>query len=134
MFTTDDIVVSALPGERYPVQVELFLPQPESDTEPTLYKDFGLTVEEARELAKQLNQAANVVEDALTFYVQVRFENGAGWRRYTYIDPSASLRIGDKALVDTTYGDNQVVEVVALGKGDYAGPYKELKGRVETFA
>lgn len=134
MFTSDDVIVTALPGERYPVQVELLLPQPESETEPTLYHDFGLTLDEARELAKQLTEAADAVEEAGRHYVQVSFQSGADWRRYTYLDPSGALRPGDMALVDTAYGDNQIVTVVALGKGAYQGPYKALKARVEELA
>lgn len=61
-------------------------------------------------------------------YVQVVFMGGSTGNRYTYIDPSGSLRVGD--LVLAGYADAPA-KVVALGKGSYEGPYKDLVCKLE---
>lgn len=124
------IDVTALPGERYPVQVELMLSQPESEANPTVYTDFGLTVEEARELAEQLLVAARAVED--TGLVQVEFT--PLHTRYTYRDPSGTLEVGDRVTV-SGIGRRHIGTVVARGRGDYTGEvYEEVTGKVVPLA
>jgi hypothetical protein len=60
-------------------------------------------------------------------YVQVVYV-GNEYKRYTYIDPSGDLEIGDFAVSD----NDSIVKVVSLGKGSYSGPYKALKKRLVT--
>lgn len=124
----DSIVVTPLPGELYPVQVELALPQPESGS--TLYTDFGLTVEEARDMAEQLLVASRTIED--TRLVQVAFPPSA--LAYTYRDPSGELQVGDQVTVSGA-GRRMVGTVVARGRGEYTGEvYEEVTGKVVPLA
>lgn len=60
-------------------------------------------------------------------FVQVKFGPYASRRTYTYVDPGLDLRVGDIVLIDTFYQDNAEAEVVALGPGDYDGPFKAVK-------
>ena len=61
-------------------------------------------------------------------YVQVVFMGATNGQRYTYIDPSGKLEVGD--LVLAGYADAPA-RVVALGKGEgYSGPYKDLKHKL----
>ena len=131
-----DVEALTTPGLHYPIAVELSLYDSETDTahEP----EFGLSLEEARLLSQKLLAAVHEVEDAARHYVQVRFP--ASTRRYTYIDPSGTLEVGDKVLVPPTafdgnsslaYLSSSTAVVVALGKGpDYEGPYKTIRSKL----
>lgn len=126
MFTSDDIVVTALPGENYPVQVELFLPQPESETTPTLYTEFGLTVAEAKGLIDQLTSAVSEIEDRS--FVQI--EMGPYGSVHTYADPTGELQPGDRVTVSGA-ASQHVGKVIARGRGVYQGPvYERVTGKV----
>ena len=92
--------------------------------EPGVY----LTEGEAEELMDQLEDAIDAAEESRTSYVQVTY-NGPTSARYTYLDPSGTLEVGDLVEVPVTYG-TKPGEVVALGKGSWTGPVKEVVARL----
>lgn len=92
--------------------------------EPGVY----LTEGEAEELIDQLEDAIEAAEESRTSYVQVTY-NGPTSARYTYLDPSGTLEVGDLVEVPVTYG-TKPGEVVALGKGSWTGPVKEVVARL----
>ena len=101
--------------------VSLIVPATTSEKPPTL----PMTVKEARALANELFAVADEAEDATRTYVQVVY--GDYDKRYTYIDPTGSLLIGDTVSAGgRAYG---LAIVVALGKDEhstYTGPYRKL--------
>ncbi len=127
------IEVDVIGGATYPVSVTLALANP--DTGDDLWREFCLTIEEARELACKLDEAAEEAEDAKRHFVQVEF----GSRRYTYLDPSGTLTVGDQVLLPPTgFGNSTTAiphRIVALGKAPgYSGPYKNVLSKVVPLA
>jgi hypothetical protein len=101
-----------------------------------------LSVDEARALADELKLAAREAEDATRSYVRVTFPSSPA--QYTYIDPSGTLKVGDRVIVPPahyalnhggmtgqSYGSTNQADVVALGKSaSYDGPYKSVVAKV----
>lgn len=66
------------------------------------------------------------VEEDLDRYVQVAFPGRS--YKYTYRDPSGTLRVGDRVEVPVGYySDPALAEVVELGRGSYTGPIKTIR-------
>jgi hypothetical protein len=64
-------------------------------------------------------------------------ENSSGSYRYTYRDPSGSLKRGDIVEVPTTsQGLPRFAKVVAKGRGDWQGAVKDVTAKLdrEVFA
>jgi len=60
--------------------------------------------------------------------VQVIFD--VGYRRYSYIDPTGQLDVGDLVEVPTGYHNNLTVgKVAALGRGSYKGDLKTITAK-----
>ena len=73
------------------------------------------------------------VED-LRSYVQVAYElpnEAQTWKRkYTYLDPTGELKVGDLVEAPTRYSDSQLATVVALGRGSYTGEPRAITARL----
>jgi hypothetical protein len=110
------------------------------------------TLEEAEELIGELDRVTTEIREAQNRYVQVQFMTDSRPRKsglplsyaglsyalrepYTYRDPSGDLEVGDLVEVPTRYGPN-LAKVVALGRGDFAGPVLDVTARLsrETLA
>lgn len=90
-----------------------------------------------KDFVQSLIRARNALDaaiDASVSYVQVVYPSSR--QRYTFIDPSASLVVGDIALVSPllSTGRPDWVRVVALGRGGYPGHIKELKYKMVPVA
>jgi len=60
--------------------------------------------------------------------VQVIFD--AGYRRYSYIDPTGNLDVGDLVEVPTGYHNNPLIAKVAeLGRGSFKGELKTVTAK-----
>ena len=90
--------------------------------------ELNLSEAEAREYLSVLEDALKEL-DAATSVVQVRFD-GYSRRTYAYRDPSDSLVVGDRVIVDTSYGGEQEVEVVGHGRGEYEGGLRNVIAKV----
>ena len=72
-----------------------------------------------------------VEAEDLDSYVQVKYlDRGALARRYTYRDPSGTLKVGDLVEAPVGYDGLQLAKVVELGRGKYSGPIKDIKIRI----
>lgn len=97
------------------------------DTQPNP-EGMVYSLEEAEALLESLTEAVEAYREAQTNYVQVQFDgNYSQW--YTYIDPTGTLEVGDLVEVMTPRGAN-VVEVMALGRGDYRGQCSTVKAKL----
>lgn len=122
--TGTEWVVEARAGAdaRYPVMI---LP-PDA---PSTSSGFPLSREEAQALLEALDDALNFDPDS---YVQVRVREGLR-NRYTYRDPSGTLAVGDHVQVPFGASNRlRMGEVIALGKGEYDGPVKDVAARFVT--
>lgn len=90
--------------------------------------ELNLSEAEAREYISVLEDALKELDEG-TSVVQVRF-NGGSIRKYAYRDPSGSLAVGDRVIVDTSYGGEQEVEVVGHGRGGYEGGLRAVIAKV----
>ena len=92
--------------------------------------ELQLSEAEAREYLSALEDALKELDEA-TSVVQVRFNNGYSSRTYSYRDPSGSLAVGDRVIVDTPWGEAEV-EVVGHGRGGYDGDLRDVIAKVVT--
>jgi len=113
----------------FPINVEV------EDTK----EEYPLDVEEARQLAKELTEAADEIEERQ--FVQVRFNRiarpaSAGKSPlYTYRDPSGTLQVGDLIQVPVAHSDEPaVVEVAQRGRGTYTGTIRTVAAKLEPRA
>jgi hypothetical protein len=95
---------------------------------------FKISIEEAEELAGDLREEIAAIRERRDMiengpFVQVRFEFSA--YPYTYRDPSGTLAVGDQVEAPTTRINRRAYgEVIALGRGDWDGPVKDVTARI----
>jgi hypothetical protein len=114
-------------GGAYPI----YLNDPQIDEEdPTVELIYDL--EEAEILLATLTDAVEQMREAELSYVQVSFGgmNSTGGR-YTYSDPSGTLKVGDLVEVRTGSNEPRQVRVVGLGRGSWGGPVKPVIAKLE---
>jgi hypothetical protein len=90
---------------------------------------LALTIEEAEALARDLREEAAAERERRTNFVQVRFDFSA--YSYTYRDPSGTLTVGDRVEAPTKRQNYAAIgTVVALGRGHWDGPVKDVTARL----